>query len=237
MTRGLYLAAAGMALQLQKQDVYANNLANASTVGYRRADLAVGSFQQTLRQAQQASPSRLPGNEASIVDLSPGPVHETHDPFDLALAGPGLFTLQAERGLRYTRDGRFHLDPDGRLLSLDGHQVMGREGPITLPGPEFLVTESGQVFSEGQFVDLLFIAEFDESDTLTREPDGLLNASAGPGLSEDTAVRQGFVEEANVSVVREMSRMMTGFRAFEASAVALRLQDQTLGILIDSVGK
>jgi len=134
VTRGLYLAAAGMALQLQKQDVYANNLANASTVGYRRADLAVGSFQQTLRQAQQASPSRLPGNEASIVDLSPGPVH-------------------------------------------------------------------------------------------------------GPGLSEDTAVRQGFVEEANVSVVREMSRMMTGFRAFEASAVALRLQDQTLGILIDSVGK
>jgi len=115
--------------------------------------------------------------------------------------------------------------------------VMGREGPIALPGPEFLVTESGQVFSEGQFVDLLFIAEFDESETLIRGPDGLLNATAGPRMSEDTVVNQGFVEEANVSSVRELSRMMAGFRAFEASAAALRFNDETLEALIDSTGK
>jgi len=234
VTRGLHAAAAGMAVQLQKQDIYANNLANASTVGYRRADVAVGAFGRSLSQAQPSSSSRLPGSDSAIVDLAPGPIHETRDPFNLALSGPGLFTLQTDQGLRYTRDGRFTTDAEGKLLSIDGHQVMGREGPIVLPGPEFLVTESGQVFSEGKFVDLLFVAEFDKDATLTRQPDGLFDADTGPRMAEDTNVKQGFLEEANVTAVRELSRMMIGFRAYEASATALRLNDQTLSMLIEN---
>jgi flagellar basal-body rod protein FlgF len=240
VTRGLHAAAAAMAVQLQKQDVYANNLANASTVGYRRAEVTVGSFQRLLQEAGEGPALRVPANDTTTLDLSPGPVHETGDPFDLALVGPGLFTLQTDSGLRYTRDGRFHLDEEGRLLSTGDHQVMGREGPIVLPGRELSVTESGQVLSGGQLVDVLFIAEFEPSDTLTRENDGLLSATTGPSRSEDgeqTAVKQGFVEEANVTVVRELSSMMAGFRAFEASAAALRLHDETLGVLIDSTGK
>lgn len=230
MTRGVHAAAAGMRVQLRRQDVHANNLANASTVGYRRGDLSVGQdFGQALRAA-----GALPGARTAAVDLTPGPVHETSDPFDLALGGPGLFALQTDRGLRYTRDGRFHVDGEGRLLSIDGHAVMGREGPIVLPSPELLVSERGQVFSQGQFVDELFIAHFDAADSLRRDPDGLLAADVGPRMAEEPRVLQGFVEEANVSVVREMTHMLTGLRAFEAGAALLRQTDETLGTLIQS---
>ncbi len=230
MTRGLQAAAAGMRVQQHRQDVYANNLANAGTAGYRRSDLSVaqGGFAGELAAVG-------PRPHSTAIDVTPGPVHETGNPYDLALAGPGLFTLQTDRGLRYTRDGRFHVDANGRLLSLSGHQVMGREGPIVLPGPELLATEQGQLFSESQFVDYLFIAEFDPADGLRREQDGLLTAELGPRMAEEPRVLQGCVEEANVSVVREMTHMMSGFRAFEASAATLRYTDETLGKLIDSI--
>ncbi|MGC9319960.1 MAG: flagellar hook-basal body protein [Armatimonadota bacterium] len=231
MTRGIHAAAAGMRAQMRRQEVHANNLANAGTVGYRRADLTVGesAFARALDEH-----AMLPAAETTEIDAAPGPVHETGDPFDLALAGRGLFTLQTPRGLRYTRDGRFHVDADGRLLSLSGHHVMGRDGPIVLPGPEFLVTEAGQVFSEGQLVDRLFIADLGDGDGLRRDADGLLAAALGPRMLDEPRVMQGYVEEANVSVIHEMTHMMTGFRAYEASAAALRHADETLGTLIQS---
>jgi len=232
VTRGLYAAAAGMRVQLSRQELFANNLANADTVGYRRSDLGVGqSFGAALDQAGAG-----PAAQATIIDVSPGPVRQTGEPFDLALGGPGLFALQTDRGLRYTRDGRCHVDAAGRLLSLGGHQVMGREGPIVLPGAEFLVSERGQVFSEGQFVDELFIAQFDAADGFRRDPDGLFAAALGPRMVEEPRVMQGALEEANVSVVREMAQMMGGFRAFEASAAVLRQTEETLGKLIESTG-
>ncbi len=231
MTNGLRAAAAGMNVQLRKQDVHANNLSNAATPGFRRSEITVGS--SAFREALAETVS-MPGAEIVRVDVTPGPVRETGSDYDLAIDGEGLFALQTDRGLRYTRDGRFQRAADGRLLSASGHSVMGRDGPIALPGSEFLVSERGQVFSEGQFVDDLFIAEFDLEDGLRREEDGLFAADLGPRMAAEPRIRQGFVEEANVSVVREMAQMMSGFRAFEASAAALRQTDDTLGRLIDS---
>ncbi len=235
MTRGVRAAAAGMLVQLQKQDVYTNNLANANTVGYRRSNVAVGSFQDALTSAAGAVGSR-PVGEGSVVDVTQGAIHETQSPYDLALNGPGMFTVLTPDVSRYTRDGRFEVDPQGRLMTLGGNQVMGREGPITLPGRELLVTEAGQVFSEGQFIDHLFLAQFEGAESLTRTPDGLFDIAGGPRIAEGTVVAQGCVEQANVTVVREMAGMMTGFRAFEASATALRMNDETLGKLIDAAG-
>lgn len=230
MIRGLYAAAAGMRAQIVKQDVYANNLANAGTVGYCRSDLTIGEgdFGAALEDVAGPAP------EETSIDVAPGPIHETGNSYDLALRGSGLFALQTDRGLRYTRDGRMQRGADGALLSASGHRVMGREGPIALPSDEFLVTERGQVFSDGQFVDELFIAQFDADDGLRRDAEGLLTAAVGPRMAEEPEVMQGHLEEANVSVVREMTHMMTGFRAYEASARALSYTDETLGTLIDS---
>ncbi|MGM0494951.1 MAG: flagellar hook-basal body protein [Armatimonadota bacterium] len=231
MTRGLHAAAAGMRVQVHRQGVHTNNLANTATPGFRRSDMMVGqsNFSDALGDA-----GAIPAADSTAVDVSPGPVHETGNAYDLAVDGDGLFALQTDRGLRLTRDGRFQRTPDGRLISASGHAVMGRGGPIVLPGDEFLVSDRGQVFSEGQFVDELFIAEFDPADGLRREPDGLLVGAVGPRMAAEPSVRQGYLEEANVSVMREMAHMMSGFRAYEASAAALRQTDQTLGTLIES---
>lgn len=231
MTRGLRAAAAGMSVQLRRQDVHAGNLANASTPGYRRADLVVSQSQFAGTLEGMLSD---PIADATIIDVASGPVRETGHDYDLAIEGEGLFAVLGDEGLRYTRDGRFQRAADGRLLSAGGRQVMGRGGPVVLPGTDFAVTEDGRVFSGGQFVDRLFIAEFDREDALRREPDGLFVAALGPRLADRPQLRQGFVEEANVSVMREMAQMMSGFRAFEASATVLRQTDETIGRLIDS---
>jgi flagellar basal-body rod protein FlgF len=231
MTRGLHAAAMGMRVQVRKQEVYANNLANAATPGFLRSEMTIG---QRDFAGALAGAGAEPAADSTSVDLTPGPVHETESPFDLAIEGDGLFTLQTERGLRFTRDGRLRLAPDRRLLSTSGHPVMGRSGPIVLPGEEFLVSERGQVFSEGQYVDDLFIARFEPDEGLRREADGLLVGPVGPRMVAEPGVRQGYIEDANVSVVREMAQMMTGFRAYEASAAALRQTDSTIGTLIES---
>jgi len=228
MTSGLRAAAAAMSVQLLKQDVYATNLANANTVGYRRADLAVGSFAQALAQAAVE-----PAAQATLVDVAQGPIRETGDPFDLAINGPGMFAILTPAGIRYTRDGRFQRAPDGSLRTLSGQQVMGRAGPIVLPGMEITVTERGQIFSGGKFVDELLIAQVGAADRLVRTPDGLFLGATESGLAPDATIRQGCLEQANVTVVREMVQMLSSLRAFEASATALRVTDQTLDRLID----
>jgi len=233
LTRGLRAAAAGMSVQLHRQDVHANNLANASTVGFRRSEAAVGGFGQALAAAGGAA-SVTPADRATVVDVTQGPIHETGNAFDLALDGPGMFAVLTPSGTFYTRDGRFRLAEGGALLTIGGHQVMGRGGPITLPGDELLVTESGQVFSEGQYVDDLFIAQFDGPEQLTRTADGLFDVAGGPRISDAARVRQGCLEEANVSVVREMAQMISGLRAFEAGAAVLRVSDQSLSSLIEA---
>jgi flagellar basal body rod protein FlgG len=211
-----------MRVQVRKQEVYANNLANAATPGFLRSEITIG---QRDFAGALAGAGAEPAADSTSVDLTPGPVHETESPFDLAIEGDGL---------RFTRDGRLRLAQDGRLLSTSGHPVMGRSGPIVLPGEEFLVSERGQVFSEGQYVDDLFIARFEPDEGLRREADGLLVGPVGPRMVAEPGVRQGYIEDANVSVVREMAQMMTGFRAYEASAAALRQTDSTIGTLIES---
>ncbi len=233
MTRGLRAAAAGMRVQTQRQDVHAHNLANAATPGFVRSRAIVGEsgFARALRQAEG---SALPVAQSAPVDISPGPVHETNSPWDVAIDGDGFFALQTDRGLRFTRDGRFQVGAGGELLSASGHPVMGRAGPITLPGDEFLISDRGQVFSDGQFVDEIFIAQFEGDDGLRREADGLLTAPVGPRMADEPRVRQGYVEDANVTVVREMAQMMSGLRAYEASAATLSYTDRSVSTLIDS---
>ncbi|MGI5819174.1 MAG: flagellar hook-basal body complex protein [Armatimonadota bacterium] len=146
VTRGLHAAAAGMRLQITRQDVHAHNLANTATPGFRRSDLTVGqsSFGRALWDA-----SARPVAQSTAVDVSPGPVRETGSAYDVAIDGDGLFALQTDRGLRFTRDGRLQRTADGALTSISGHPVMGRAGPIVLAADEFLVSDRGQVFSGG----------------------------------------------------------------------------------------
>ncbi len=243
MIRGMYAAASGMMSELAAQDVWANNLANVGTVGYRRQGVAVRSFAQALDAAlggdlpvAQANPLR--GGARPVVeaiDWSEGPLEPTNSPLDLALRGPGFFVIQTAEGPRYTRDGRFRVDAEGLLVTQGGQRVLGRQGPIAVPGRDLLVNEDGEIFSEGQLVDELLLVDFDDG-ALYRTKPGQFAATGVPRPAEEARVCQGYVEEANVQPIGELTRMIVGFRVYEANQRALQMQDQTLDRLINRVG-
>lgn len=224
MLRGLYAAASGMIAQMARQDVYAGNLANANSVGHRRGQVVMGSFEADL--AAQTATGGTRALPASL-DLSQGPVTTTSRNLDLALDGPGFFTIQTPTGLAYTRDGRFQLDGDKRLVTAAGYPVLGESGLITVNSPDFTITESGEVHCQGQTLGKLRI-----TNLTNPTPTGNSLYTGTPSPSTQYAVKQGALEQSNVNAIQEMGRMMNGYRLYEANATALRYQDETLSSLM-----
>ncbi len=229
MVAGLYAAARGMVVQLHKQNVYANNLANANTTGYKRQRVTQESFAPVLAAA--ATQQQI-GLSSGGLDMREGPIHKTGNALDVALNGPGLLALQTPQGRCYTRDGRLSIDANRQLVSIDGYPVEGQAGPITLPPGEVTIADAGEIWVGGQQVARLLITRFDNATTVRKLGGNVLQASAPPTPSPDTTVTQGHLEGSNVRVVEEMAAMMKGLRLYEANAAALRQQDSSLQTLI-----
>src|SRR6266536_4611231 len=133
MIRGIYTAAAGLATTTLRLGVVSNNVANAATPGYKQDRLPeeVGKVIDLMKYAVDAEGRPIgsitlgPQVGVSQLDLATGPIQETTNPLDLAIAGTGFFAVQAADGsTRYTRDGGFHADIDGSLRARDGSAVL-----------------------------------------------------------------------------------------------------------------
>src|SRR3954454_23880829 len=133
MERGLYIAASGMLSEMVRQDQIANDLANASTPGYKSDRATTRSFGDILLAnsvtGQTVGPLGLGSQIDRIVtDTTPAPLRETGEPLDFAVVGEGWFGVQTPQGTRYTRNGQFALSPQGTLIDGMGNQVLGRSG-------------------------------------------------------------------------------------------------------------
>lgn len=228
MIRGLYTASSGLVAQTVKQDVIANNIANAQTPGFKRQRVLTASFAQELdskmsRFPIEASPKYPRENVPSTLTLaqagldgSQGPIHSTGNNLDFAIEGPGAFQVISANGTRLTRNGSFRIDIDNQLCTSDGDKVMGENGPITLPKGEWTVKADGSIYADGKLVDTISIAG---------------------AVSGKTNVVQGSLEATNVNVVREMVDMITNMRSFEANQKVITSIDSTLDKLINDAGK
>src|SRR5437764_8548747 len=144
MIRGIYTAAAGLATAQLRLGIVSNNVANASTPGYKQDQLPdeVGRAIDLQRYAVDSQGRPVgsitlgPKVGVSQLDLTAGPIQETSNPLDLAIAGSGFFTTQAADGtLRFTRDGGFHADLDGTLRGRDGSAVLDGNGRSVIVPP------------------------------------------------------------------------------------------------------
>ena len=133
MERGLYIAASGMVSEMARHDLIANDLANASTPGYK-ADRAVqGSFGDLLLSntaTGQAVGTLGLGSriKRQITDMTAQPLRETGEALDFAVEGDGFFAVQTPQGVRYTRNGQFAAAADGTLTDQRGNAVLGQNG-------------------------------------------------------------------------------------------------------------
>ncbi|PRR70244.1 flagellar hook-basal body protein [Neomoorella humiferrea] len=251
MLRGLYLAATGMVVQEIRQDVIANNLANATTGGYKAQTAAVGTFPEMLLQRMEEGRSAPVGYFAPGVMLdqiytnfAPGPLEETNRSTDLALIDapgetPAFFTVQAGDTEAYTRNGSFHVDARGFLVTAEGYPVQGERGAVYVGTAAFKVDGDGRVLVDGQVIDRLRVVTFpgENLQLLEGRGDGLFYAPAGvQPLPAAAQIKQGWLERANVDLAREMVDMLAVMRIYEANQKAIQAADQTLGKSVNEVG-
>jgi flagellar basal-body rod protein FlgF len=258
MLYGLYLSAAGVTANSYRQDVHANNLANAETVGFKR-DIPL--FQQRLTAAQEARVAGRPGAWSDPVleglggglfvtptatDQSAGEAEQTGSPLDVAIEGKGYFRVAAkgQNGTpELTRDGRFMVDRAGYLVlsNSSGHRVLDPDGrPIQLPpggGGQIVVGRDGSILQNNKPVARIGVFDVPDRTKLVKRGGTLLTyPDANAVKRTDGTLHGGALERSNVDPVTELTQLMETQRQLEANANMIRYQDQTLQKLVD-VGK
>ncbi|MBC7286518.1 MAG: flagellar hook basal-body protein [Armatimonadetes bacterium] len=239
MLRGIYASCCALVEQAAKADVVAANIANASTLGYRRRTVGTMSFPEVLSASVDALASHMRLGATAILgrlDFSPGTIEITNNPLDLAIEGDGLFAVRTPAGrLLLTRAGRFQLDASGRLVTPEGYAVVGDRGDIVLPPGDVRVAADGRIFVNGSRVSRLVVYSVQDPNRLTPTASGYF-APQGPIREvERPKVVQGAVEHSNVSPARELADMMAALRAYEANVRAMAIQDQSIGRLLSAV--
>jgi flagellar basal-body rod protein FlgF len=245
---GLYLSATGVLINSYRQDVIANNIANAETVGFKR-DLAL--FQQRPTETQERGGPQSETNQLleslgggilaspTSVDDSQGEL-EPGGLFDVGIQGKGFFAVSDPAGQRITRDGRFAVNSIGHLvLAGNGRDVLSDAGkPIQVdPTQPVQLRSSGAVYQNGVAVDRIGLFDVADRSKLRKEGGTLLSigdSTLQPGSGE---MHPGFTERANVDPTTELTQLMDAQRQLEANANMIRYQDETLNRLVNDVGK
>ncbi|MFH1982219.1 MAG: flagellar basal-body rod protein FlgF [Pseudomonadota bacterium] len=245
----VYSVASGTTAQMQRLEILSNNLANASTAGFKADHPVFGSYlpmEDTADSQTLADGSlQLPDNYhvkivATRTDYSSGPLRRTDNPLDIALVGTGFFVIQTGAGEQYTRDGQFRLDENGSLVSSDGQPVMGDGGEIRLAGDQVNIDEQGGIWVGDTKVDTIKIVAFDTPERL--EKMGRTRFSAPKDVTptrpeKPAVVKQGHVEQSNVDTIMTMTEMIDTLRAYESYQKAMRSADDTTGKAINEVGR
>jgi flagellar basal-body rod protein FlgG len=254
------VALASMHHDMSRLDRIALNLANVSTPGYRREVVAVRPFVEVLDAATPPGaavsapgtiaddPARGPAIQV-LTDVRAGTVRMTGQPLDLAIAGDAFFEVATENGPAYTRQGSFRVDERGRLVTPQGHAVMGTSGEIFLATRTPVIDASGNVTepdattgpaaaAPGEPVARLKLVRFQDPARLERLGAGLVAAGAGMTLVADgqARVQQGALENANVSSMQEMVQLMETMRHFESIQRVAQGYDEMLGTAIRRLG-
>lgn len=238
MTRGMYAAAGGMLVGLGRQEVLANNLANANTPGFKTDRVSYGSFQQVLLPGVRgegggdAVMMQSATLTASQVDFQQGSIIETGNSLDLAITGDACFVVATPAGERYTRNGHFQRAPDGVLVTSQGYPVLGENGPLTLPNAEVSVSSRGEVTAGGMYVGRLRTVRFADPANVTKYGDSLY-AGGSPVETPAVGIQQGMLENSNTDPMRTMVEMIATMRGFEMNQRVIQVQDSTLQTVLD----
>ena len=222
MDNALFVGLSRQIALRRELDITANNLANVDTTGFKVESL--------MQKVDPAGPARTLGapNPVTFVvgdgvarDFGQGALRRTGAPFDLAVEGDGFFAVTTAEGERYTRDGRFKTDSNGRLATQNGDVVADDGGgEITVdpqkPG-EITVSPDGVVSQGTERIGKVGVYTFANLGALEKTGDNLYKnvSNQQPTPPADSKVRQGMLEGSNVNSIVEITRMIEVSRAYE----------------------
>ncbi len=254
MIRSLWISKTGLDAQQTKVDVIANNLANVSTNGFKRARAVFEDLlYQTLRQpgAQSSQQTQLPTGLQLGTGVRPvateriftqGNVQQSGNPLDVAIQGNGFLQVLLPDGtVGYTRDGSLKIDSQGQLVTSSGFQIqpavtipsnalsvtIARDGVVSVLRPGSPAPSQVGGLQLVNFVNPAGLQSFGENLYLETAASGTPSANT-PGTNGLGLLNQGYVETSNVNVVEELVSMIQAQRAYEINSKAIQTSDQML---------
>lgn len=212
-----------------------HNLANTSTVGFKRK---ANAFSISIDTEEPYSPGTV--DLDSLFDFSQGGMVETGRPMDFALYGKGFFAIETPEGPLYTRNGMFRTDQDGQIVDSVGRIVAGESGPITIPNTiglsQLHVSSDGSISAGGIPIGKFKLVDFGDNqgalvptgDSCYRMPD----ASIEPVKAENLVVRQKFQESSNVKIIEELVDMIFVTRLYQANMKSITSEQEASASLM-----
>jgi flagellar basal-body rod protein FlgF len=226
---GFVNAYSALDARIKVLDIVANNLANSQTTGFKR------DFGRML-QIENGY------DVGTHIDMTEGELVNTGNDLDVAIDGPGFFTLQTDSGIRYTRAGSFVLNSHGELVTKDGAKVLSNDGrPISVSEGTLAVRDGGVVTVDGNEVATLKVSTFPDLSKLQKEGLYRFQWNGTPDEVQtvpEAHVKGGYLERSNVNPVTEMVHLMSAYREFETVQRTVKtLVTDMNGKLIQELGK
>ena len=254
MIRSLWISKTGLDAQQTNLDVIANNLANVSTTGFKRSRAVFEDLlYQTLRQpgAQSSQQTQVPTGLQVGTGVRPvateriftqGNLQQTGNAFDMAINGQGFLQVQMPDGTTgYTRDGSFHVDAQGQVVTSNGYPLLpavtvpanatkvtiGSDGTVSVMVPGQVAGQNVGSIQLANFVNPAGLQPLGQNLFLETAASGAPQAGT-PGTNGLGLLNQGYVETSNVNVVEELVSMIQAQRAYEINSKAIQTSDQML---------
>ncbi|TCM87058.1 flagellar hook-basal body complex protein [Rhodovulum steppense] len=214
---------------MREMQSVANNIANASTAGFRREGVI---FSEHIAALDGPGGSLSMANaHVRNIDLSQAPLTQTNGQFDFAIEGEGFFLLETPQGERLTRAGSFTPDANGELVSPDGHRLLdGGGAPIFVPpdAASVALAADGTLSADGQLLGQIGLFLPADRNAMTHVAGTLFDPGGAPEPFLEGTILQGYVEQSNVNAVSEITRMIEVQRAYELGQNFLNQEDERI---------
>lgn len=238
MDNATYAALTRQSGLLREMRSVANNIANASTTGFRSEGVIFSEYIDDLGPGA-ASLSMAAARVRETLQ-SQGGLATTGGPFDLAIQGDGFFMVQTPAGQRLTRAGSFTPNENGDLVTMEGFPVLDAGGaPVFVPqgaGP-IAIAADGTMSAEGVPIGQIGIVMPLDMAGMIREDGVRFRADAGTEPALDGRMLQGFLEESNVDPVLQVARMIEVQRAYELGQGFIDKEDERIRGVIKTLGR
>lgn len=218
-------------MTLQRElDVVANNIANAETAGFKVENLNIETESRYLPTNDAGRDSINFALDSGVTrDFTQGALKATGADLDMAIQGEGFFSVTTPDGARYTRDGRFSMDPQGKIVTAQGAPLLDSSGGEITLDPTLgkpTIGQDGTISQKGQIVGKVGVVRFASLSALSKAGGGLYrnDTNVQPQPATDARVLQGMIEASNVQPVVQISKLIEVSRAYESIA---RMMDQT----------
>lgn len=230
MENSIYVGLSRQMVLKNNMDIIANNIANVNTPGYRGQNLLFKEYLSDPRGNDY--PLSFVYDVGQYDDTKAGPVHQTNNPLDVSLSGPGFMGVVGPDGeVAYSRAGQFELTADGTLVTAAGFPVASEGGSsINIPADSTSISidKKGNISNQDGVVGKLMLVEFENLQKLRPQGNNLYKADIAPTPAQNTTVNPGGYEGSNVQPVLEMTRMIDTLRSFQGVQKVLESENERL---------